>query len=100
MRHPIHPQGSGDEPRLLPWLSPEGKRCFLITGEGGGLLSRLADVTEAELLSVGADILGEAMEILDDPLSDYTEVRYTGRRLARSLRDVLRVAEARGMRLS
>ncbi|MEV0224619.1 hypothetical protein [Streptomyces sp. NPDC050704] len=86
-------------PRLLPWPSPEGKPCFLVPGDGGGYLSRLADEMEAVQLAMGADVLGHARKVLDDPMSPYTEVRYAGLRLAECLSDVLRVAESRGMRL-
>ncbi|MQY14373.1 hypothetical protein SRB5_45390 [Streptomyces sp. RB5] len=87
------------EPRLLPWVTEDGGPCYLISGEGGGFVSRMADAREAELLTAGADTLGEALEVLEDPLSHYTEVRYAGMQLARSVHAVLRVAESRGMRL-
>lgn len=28
---------------LLPWPTPEGKPCYLVTGNDGGCLSHLAD---------------------------------------------------------
>lgn len=87
------------EPRLLPWPSVDGKPCYLVTGENGGYLSRLADDLEAAQLATGADVLGLARIVLDDPASPYTEVRYAGLRLAECLRDTLRVAESRGLRL-
>jgi hypothetical protein len=86
-------------PRLLPWPSPEGKPCYLVTDENGGYLSRLADDLEAAQLAIGTDVLGLARTVLDDPTSPYTEVRYAGLRLAECLRDALRVAESRGLRL-
>ncbi|MER6014123.1 hypothetical protein [Streptomyces bluensis] len=86
-------------PRLLPWPSPDGKPCYLVTDEGGGYISRLADDLEAVQLTTGADVLGFARKVLDDPASPYTEVRYAGLRLAECLTDALRVAESRGMRL-
>ncbi|MFD8811179.1 hypothetical protein ACFV23_06760 [Streptomyces sp. NPDC059627] len=86
-------------PRLLPWPSPEGKPCYLITDNSGGYLSRLADDLEAAQLATGSDVLGRARHVLDDPLSPYAEVRYAGIRLAECLTDALRVAESRGMRL-
>jgi hypothetical protein len=54
---------------------------------------------EAVQLTMGADVLGHARKVLDDPMSPHTEVRYAGLRLAECLSDVLRVAESRGMRL-
>ncbi|MFD8721882.1 hypothetical protein ACFV2H_28790 [Streptomyces sp. NPDC059629] len=86
-------------PRLLPWLTPEGKPCYLVTDSNGGYLSRLADDLEAAQLAAGTDVLVRARRVLEDPMSPYTEVRYVGIRLAECLNDVLRVAESRGMRL-
>ncbi|WP_217240426.1 hypothetical protein [Streptomyces sp. AC555_RSS877] len=86
-------------PRLLPWPTPEGNPCYLVTDDSGSRLSRLADDLEDTQLSTGADVLGLARAVLDDPTSPYTEVRYAGLRLAECLTDALRVAESRGMRL-
>ncbi|MFG2790043.1 hypothetical protein [Streptomyces sp. NPDC048419] len=69
-------------PRLLPWSSPEGKPCYLVTDQAGGHLSRLADDLETAQLATGIDVLGLARAVLDDPVSPYTEVRYAGLRLA------------------
>ncbi|MER5357811.1 hypothetical protein [Streptomyces sp. NPDC002785] len=88
-----------DPPRLLPWLSPEGKPCFLVTDDQNSHLSRLADEMEAVQLDMGAEILDHAREVLGDTMSQYSEVRYAGIRLAECLSDALRVAESRGMRL-
>ena len=87
-------------PRLLPWPSPEGKPCFLVSDGEGGHVWRLADEMEAVQLSMGAEVLDFARTLLDDPGSPYGEVRFAGLRLAECLRDALRVAESRGMRLS
>ncbi|WP_406439251.1 hypothetical protein OHB00_29860 [Streptomyces sp. NBC_00631] len=86
-------------PRLLPWPTPEGKPCYLVTDNNGGYLSRLADDLESAQLATGTDVLGRARQVLGDPMSPYTEIRYAGIRLAECLTDVLRVAESRGMRL-
>ncbi|GAB2791679.1 hypothetical protein GCM10027073_24940 [Streptomyces chlorus] len=85
--------------RLLPWLSAEGKPCFLVPGEDGGIVSRFADATEARQLADGLDVLRAARRMLDDPLTPNVEVRYTAIRLAECLADALRVAESRGRRL-
>jgi hypothetical protein len=86
--------------RLLPWLSAEGKPCFLAPGDGGGgIVSRLADETEARQLAEGLDVLRSARRLLDDPVTPNAEVRYTAIRLTECLADVLRVAESRGRRL-
>ncbi|MFF8191309.1 hypothetical protein ACF05L_10640 [Streptomyces bobili] len=87
-------------PRLLPWPTPEGKPCYLVTDDSGSRLSRLADDLEAVQLATGADVLGLARTVLDDHASPYAEVRYAGLRLAECLTDALRVAESRGMRLA
>ncbi|MFI9391725.1 hypothetical protein ACIG53_12670 [Streptomyces bauhiniae] len=84
--------------RLLPWETEDNKPCYLST-DGGGLLSRLADDMEAAQLDMGADLLAKASKVLGDPLSPNPAVRYMGVRLAECLRDALRVAESRGMRL-
>ncbi len=100
MEHVTDPATARTYPRLLPWPSPAGKPCYLVTDRGGGYVSRLADELEATQLATGADVLGLARAVLDDPASPYTEVRYAGLRLAECLTDALRVAESRGMRLS
>lgn len=85
--------------RLLPWPTPEGKPCYLVTDNSGGYLSRLADDLEATQLATGTDVLAHARQVLDDPMSPHAEVRYAGIRLAECLTDALRVAESRGMRV-
>ncbi|WP_406148247.1 hypothetical protein [Streptomyces sp. NBC_01012] len=86
-------------PRLLPWPSPDGKPCFLVTDDENSHLSQVADETEATQLGAGAEVLGNALTVLGDVMSPYSEVRYAGIRLAECLGDALRVAESRGMRL-
>ncbi len=83
--------------RLLPWATSEGKPCYL--SSEGGYLSRLADETEVRQLATGAEVLGRARSVLDDPMSPYAEVRYAAIRLSECLDDALRVAESRGLRL-
>ncbi|MFF7977654.1 hypothetical protein ACFZDK_00775 [Streptomyces sp. NPDC007901] len=99
MEHETNGTNDAPAPRLLPWPTPEGKPCYLVTDNGGGYLSRLADDLEVAQLATGTDVLGHARQVLDDPMSQYTEVRYAGIRLAECLTDALRVAESRGMRL-
>lgn len=86
--------------RLLPWLSPDGKPCFLADSADGGYVSRLADETEALQLTEGLEVLIRARRLLSDPLTPNAEVRYAAIRLSECLADVLRVAESRGRRLS
>ena len=96
---PVPVPGRAPTLRLLPWPSPEGKPCYLVTDQNGGHVSRVADALEITQLATGTDVLGLARAVLDDPASPYTEVRYAGIRLAECLTDVLRVAESRGLRL-
>ncbi|MCX4787680.1 hypothetical protein OG369_16245 [Streptomyces sp. NBC_01221] len=89
-----------DELRLLPWVSPEGRPCFLSADDSSGYLSRLADNTEAVQLGMGADLLKSASEVLSDSASTTSDLMALAGALTSALRDVLRVAESRGHRLS
>jgi hypothetical protein len=82
--------------RLLPWTGSEAKPCFLITDDGGGRVSRLADVTEAVQLDMGARFLAHADDLL--PGATEAQLRFLAERLTEALRDILRVAESRGRR--
>lgn len=87
-------------PRLLPWTTEDGKACLLSTASGeGGYLSRLADEMEAVQLRLGAELLGHVVAVLDDSKASPTELRFVVARLSEALRDALRVAESRGLRL-
>ena len=99
MRRPTGHAHGTSAPRLLPWPSPDGNPCYLVTDDNGSYLSRLADDLEAVQLATGTDVLGHARKVLDDPASPYAEVRFAGLRLAECLTDALRVAESRGMRV-
>ncbi|MFI1731303.1 hypothetical protein ACH40E_19205 [Streptomyces acidicola] len=48
---------------------------------------------------MGTQLLGHAEELVSDPKTGPSELRYLSARLTESLRDVLRVAESRGARL-
>jgi len=86
--------------RLLPWSSPEGNPCYLLTDDNGdGYLSRLADDIESVQLDMGSELLGHAKELLDDPKAGAGELRFLSARLTEALRDALRVADSRGARL-
>ncbi|MFE0100079.1 hypothetical protein [Streptomyces sp. NPDC059009] len=84
--------------RLLPWQTADGKSCFLST-DGTGYVSRLADNVESVQLGMGADLLGHAADLLDNPKTGAGELHFLAARLTEALRDVLRVAESRGARL-
>lgn len=85
--------------RLLPWTGPEGKPCYVLTDGNGGFVSRIADQIECVQLGMGAELLGHAEALLDEPRADSSELRYLSLRLVEALRDALRVAESRGARL-
>ncbi|MET9686160.1 hypothetical protein [Streptomyces coeruleorubidus] len=83
--------------RLLPWAGGEGKRCYLISDDLGGPVSRLADVTESIQLGMGNELLAHShIMLLDTPPG---ELRFLAERLTEALADALRIAESRGMRL-
>ncbi|MES9556958.1 MULTISPECIES: hypothetical protein [unclassified Streptomyces] len=85
-----------NELRLLPWLGPDGKPCYLSTDDRGGYVSRLADNTEAVQLCSAAELLEQASETLDDQGAALEEMRRLAMELTGALRDVLRVAISRG----
>ncbi|MGC4997285.1 hypothetical protein [Streptomyces sp. DT195] len=84
------------ELRLLPWVGPGGKPCYLSTDDRGGYLSRLADDIEAAQLGLAAELLEQVPDTLDDVDAEPDEIRNVGRELTSVLRDVLRVAISRG----
>ncbi|MYX55896.1 hypothetical protein GTZ89_09225 [Streptomyces sp. SID8382] len=86
-------------PRLLPWPDSAGKRCYLVTDDGDSRLSRLADEMEAAQLTVGAELLGHAGEMLRAHKVSEGELRFLVKCLREALSDALRVAESRGGRL-
>jgi hypothetical protein len=93
-----HPSGFA-EPRLLPWPSPEGKPCYLIT-DGESHISDLADDIEELQLDLASEILVHSRAMLTDAqVPSPVELRFLAVRLVESLRDALRVAESRGKRL-
>ncbi|MFH8785031.1 hypothetical protein [Streptomyces roseoverticillatus] len=85
--------------RLLPWTSPDDKPCFLSPVEGQGRLSRYADAVEAAQMDIGADVLADAEKLLANPEARCDHLRIALQQTAKSLSDVLRVAESRGGRL-
>ncbi|GAA1676970.1 hypothetical protein GCM10009680_15590 [Streptomyces yatensis] len=85
--------------RLLPWVGPEGKPCYLDTDDREGYMSRLADHIEAVQLGMATELLGQAGQVLDDETEDLEKLKLVAAQLASALRDVLRVATSRGHRL-
>ncbi|MEU6079190.1 hypothetical protein [Streptomyces sp. NPDC047108] len=96
--HPTDPRPA--EPRLLPWPSPEGKPCYLISDGDGGRISDLADDIEELQLDLASEVLTHSRTMLSaaEPPRP-VELRFVAYRLAESLHDALRVAESRGRRL-
>ncbi|MET9150736.1 hypothetical protein ABZX82_05600 [Streptomyces griseoflavus] len=88
------------ELRLLPWTGPDGKPCFLSTGDNGGHMSRLADNIESVQLGMATELLDQAVDLLADADTDPDDLRLLTKDLAGALRDTLRVATSRGQRLS
>lgn len=86
------------EPRLLPWVSPEGRTCFVL-GDGEGFVSRMADRVEAVQLEMADGLVAHADGMLGEARLSEGELRCLARNLARALRDVRRVAVSRGGRL-
>ncbi|WP_434600382.1 hypothetical protein [Streptomyces sp. A5-4] len=88
-----------DTGRLLPWVGPEGKPCYLI-GDGTGYVSRVADSVESVQLGMAAELLDHAADILVDQRVTAPQLRFLASRMAEALHDVSRVAESRGARLA
>ncbi|MEH6374514.1 hypothetical protein V7793_09275 [Streptomyces sp. KLMMK] len=97
----VQPESGSNEHdlRLLPWISPDDKPCFLSTSDGQGVLSRYADGVEAAQLAIGAEALTDAADLLTDPAACRHHLRLALQRTARSLSDALRIAKSRGARL-
>ncbi|MFD5075508.1 hypothetical protein [Streptomyces sp. NPDC058371] len=90
--------GRPDTLRLLPWATPEGKCCYLVT-DGTGYLSRVADNIESVQLGMAGDLLDHAADMLADHTSTSAQLRFLLARMSESLTDVHRIAESRGARL-
>ncbi|MER7463556.1 hypothetical protein [Streptomyces sp. NPDC097981] len=85
--------------RLLPWMGPDDKPCYLSTDDAAGYLSRLADHAEDTQLELGAELLDHALDVLADVATGSEELRRLATDLTEALRDTLRVATSRGHRL-
>lgn len=84
--------------RLLPWSSPDGKPCFLVS-DGSGYVSRVADAVEEEQLASAVDLIDEARCVLAARGWTSGELQLLTVELTEALVEVHRVAESRGMRL-
>ncbi|MGQ4486540.1 hypothetical protein LRE75_05850 [Streptomyces sp. 372A] len=85
--------------RLLPWEGQGGKPCYVL-GDGNGYVSRMADDIESVQLGMADDLLGHAADLLADRQVTSPELHFLASRLTESLRDVRRVAESRGSRVT
>lgn len=63
------------ELRLLPWVGPEEKSCYLSTNDDDSHLSRLADTIEATQMSLAADLSRWAVDVLGDDDACSEELR-------------------------
>ncbi|MEV6586459.1 hypothetical protein [Streptomyces acidicola] len=88
----------GSVTRLLPWVGPEGKPCYVVT-DGAGYVSRMADTVERLQLGMAEGLLDHAAHILADRRATSAQLRFLLARMAESLADVHRIAESRGARL-
>lgn len=87
-------------PRLLPCSTEDGKACLLTSEcDERSCLSCLADQMEAVQLKLGVELLGHVGAVLDDRNASPIELRFVVARLSEALRDALRVAASRGVRL-
>ncbi|MGX1854810.1 hypothetical protein [Streptomyces sp. NPDC055299] len=91
--------GHPEPARLLPWSGHGGKPCYLV-GDGTGYVSRIADEIERTQLDMAEGILGHADDMLACERVTVPELRFLVGGLAEALRDVRRIAESRGGRLS
>ncbi|MGW5864215.1 hypothetical protein ACWFRJ_18845 [Streptomyces sp. NPDC055239] len=85
--------------RLLPWSTVDGNPCYLV-GSATGRLSKVADNIESVQLGMAGVLLRHAGDMLANPRVTPEEVRFVAARLTESLREVRRIAESRGDRLS
>ncbi|MFD5542278.1 hypothetical protein ACFWIJ_31780 [Streptomyces sp. NPDC127079] len=87
-----------NELRLLPWVGPEGKPCYLSTDDPEGFMSRLADHVESIQLGMAGELLEQAPQVLDGETTTEEELSFYAAQLVDALRDVLRVATSRDRR--
>ncbi|MEE4423205.1 hypothetical protein [Streptomyces bugieae] len=87
--------------RLLPWTTPEGKTCILVSDGGPqGGFSFLADRFEAVQLEMALGLIEHAADLLADSEATDKGLRFLCCQLRATLVDVHRVAVSRGERLA
>jgi hypothetical protein len=96
----VEQDGTAGRPRLLPWITEDGKACYLSPRSEGGVLSAMADAMEAEQIRDGREVLAQSRGLLENPdkLGPH-ELKFIACRVVENLADALRVAESRGIRL-
>ncbi|CAL9597771.1 hypothetical protein [Streptomyces sp. enrichment culture] len=82
--------------RRLPWRE-DGRPAFV--SHGDGVVNRLADVLEQELVETAQADADRAGQLADDPKATEPELRAALRYVAHSLDDAALVATLRGERL-
>jgi hypothetical protein len=85
--------------RLLPWVTEDGKECYLSERAEGGFLSGVADAMEDDQMSDARQVLAHARSLLEMEVLGAHELRFVSARLSESLTSILRIADSRGMRL-
>ncbi|WP_330468717.1 hypothetical protein OG547_30115 [Streptomyces longwoodensis] len=88
-----------DVRRLLPWATDDGRPCYLLSKDGNGVVSKLADAMEAHQVRGAREVLAQARGLMDGERLGKLEYKFLADRLAEALADVLRIAESRGYRL-
>ncbi|WP_018093072.1 MULTISPECIES: hypothetical protein [unclassified Streptomyces] len=73
---------------------------LLSDGSGESGFSRVADRVEGVQLQMADALLDHAADMLGDDKATSPQLRFLGVQLSAALRDVRRVAESRGARLS
>ena len=69
--------------RLLPWTTPDGKPCYLSSGDAGSRLNRRADEVEAVQLNMGRSCSPMLAPCSSDRRAHAGELRYLAHRLTK-----------------
>jgi predicted RNA-binding protein len=84
--------------RRLPWDGPEGKAAY--AASDGGVISRLADRMEDQMLLTAKEDTIRAADLCQDDKVSRAELRIVVGYLARAVGEAVLVADLRGERLS
>ncbi|MET7536282.1 hypothetical protein [Streptomyces sp. NPDC005507] len=83
--------------RRLPWETPAGKPAFAATD--GGVISRLADAMENNMLLTAKEDAIRAADLCRDVAASRAELRVVVGCLARAVSEAVFVADLRGERI-